>query len=114
MAAARHSSNTTAEAMQYITLPFGQQYTLDHMVEQLAPKVKGKFSQSKLTGLLHALSHFYCAHITYALRLSLPAQRNGLGHSTSSAHKIIVNRDVAALVCRPCCWEGSGTLCSVL
>jgi hypothetical protein len=50
MAAARHSSNTTAEAMQYITLPLDQQYTLDHMIEQMTSKVKGMFTQSKLTG----------------------------------------------------------------
>lgn len=51
MAAARHSSNTTAEAMQYITLQLEQQYTLDSMVERMASKVKGSFSKSKLTGI---------------------------------------------------------------
>lgn len=55
MAAARHSSNTTAEAMQYITLHLDQQYTLEHMLHKVAHKVKGTFTQSKLTGLLQVL-----------------------------------------------------------
>jgi hypothetical protein len=56
MAAARHSSNTTAEAMQYITLHLDQQYTLDHMVDQMAGKLKGMLTQqSKLTGAMLAV-----------------------------------------------------------
>jgi hypothetical protein len=56
MAAARHSSNTTAEAMQYITLHLDQQYTIDHMVDQMAGKLKGMLTQqSKLTGVQSVL-----------------------------------------------------------
>lgn len=50
MAAARHSSNTTAEGMSYLPIDLGPQYSMEALVGQLAGKVKHTFSQSKLTG----------------------------------------------------------------
>lgn len=50
MAAARHSSNTTAEGMTYLPVDLGPQYSMEALVGQLAGKVKDTFSQSKLTG----------------------------------------------------------------
>lgn len=56
MAAARHSSNSTAEAMQYIHASPNAAVSIDNMLAEAAPDIKNSFRQSKLAGE-HAQNH---------------------------------------------------------